>query len=58
MKKSKITDKKKKSADAECINVFWDIAPYWNKLSYEKKLEFYWKYSWDKGKRVFFKEND
>ena len=43
---------KKKSADPECINVFWDIPDYWNELSYERKLEHYWRFDCMDGKRV------
>lgn len=57
MKKSKITDKKKKKVAApEAINVFWDINPNWHKLTFEQKSEFYWKYHWVSGKRVFMVE--
>ncbi len=45
--------KKKKPAEVDCINVFWDISPNWESLSYEKKLEHYWKYQWDKGQRIY-----
>lgn len=45
-------NKNKKPAKADCINVFWKIAPNWESLSYEQKCEFYWKYEWVGGKRV------
>lgn len=40
----------------ENLDIWWDITPNWTKLPYDKKLEFYWKFKYINGKRVFDEE--
>lgn len=51
MKKKNVAPKEVKAED---IVPFWDKMSGWDELSYELKLEYYWRYEYDSnGKRVF-----
>ena len=53
MKKTNVKKKPKVESDrAEDIIAYWSILSGWDELSYEQKLEFYWRYEYKDGKRV------
>lgn len=45
-------------ATVENIDVWWDIPSYWSGMSYEKKLEHYWKYEYKDGQRIISRDDD
>lgn len=52
-KKKNIVKTPEDKASVENIDVFWEISEHWNDLTYEQKLERYWKYSYIDGKRIY-----
>lgn len=34
------------------IEIYWTIPSYWYELTYEQKLEHYWKYQYKNGERI------
>jgi len=44
---------KDEGSTPEDIKVFWIKEAFWDSLEYNKKLEYYWRYSYKDGVRVF-----
>lgn len=48
-----------KEETVEDIKVWWSKASFWDDLSYEDKLRYYWEFKYDdKGNRVFVVKSD
>ena len=56
MKKSIKKNKVKKEETVDDIIPFWEMTQGWMELPYEKQAEYYWRYEFKDGKRVFGNE--
>lgn len=42
-----------KEETVDDIKVFWTKEDFWDNLSYDDKLRYYWEFKYENGKRVF-----